>query len=92
MKESIFMMAKTAIKPLSDQSSFVSWISEHKDIFSNVEINIIIQHPTFPGLGQKLRRKLRQTGLVKRTFRKLGETKNVRMQTGTIGLNETELS
>ena len=43
MKESIVMTTKTAFKPFGDQSLLVSWISEHKDILSNVKINIISQ-------------------------------------------------
>ena len=43
MTKSIFMTAKTAIKPLSDQSLLSSWISEHKDNLSSVKINIISQ-------------------------------------------------
>ena len=43
MKESIFMTAKTANKPLSYQSLFVSWISEPNDILFNVKVNIISQ-------------------------------------------------
>ena len=43
IRESMFMRAKTDIKPSGDQSLCVSWISERKDILSNIEINIISQ-------------------------------------------------
>ena len=71
MRESIIMMTKMAIKPLSmlsDQSLLVNlkWISEHKDILSNVKINIISQinriwghPPTCPRLRTRVKTKVK---------------------------------
>ena len=41
MKKSSVVTTEMAIKRLSGESWLVSWMCEHKDILSNVKINII---------------------------------------------------